>query len=450
MTGVGQAYTDLMLQFDLKMELLNEYSHFICYNRFSLSVSLNSHKGEINTMLRLITLIIFTFLIVPSTALASYAPPPMNPGEEEMMYEMPNTVNTTARVLEVIEERTEIEEITQEEREFQLLNVEILSGEYKGQEIEVEGFNYVDTYFANSNFWFEEGDRITVGLQIENGEITRAYPIGYTRDVPTYILGGLFIALLLFFGKVKGLKSVITLGLTVFILFKFMIPYLLEGYNPVLLVLITGAIVTTLTFVIVSGISRKTLAAIAGTVGGLGAAALISFIFMSLMKMSGFHGEEEIMLGMLDSENSIDLSGLLLAGIIIGALGAVMDVAISIASSLEEVKRNNQKASYKDLFKSGMNVGGDIMGTMANTLILAYVGASLPILLLMNAYEYPFGELIHMEVYSVEILRTLAGSIGLVLAIPITAFVSALLLSKQEIKTDQDATIVIGDRNTGS
>ena len=128
-------------------------------------------------MLRLITLIIFTFLIVPSTALASYTPPPMNPGEEEMMYEMPNTVNTTARVLEVIEERTEIEEITQEEREFQLLNVEILSGEYKGQEIEVEGFNYVDTYFANSNFWFEEGDRITVGLQIENGEITPSLKI---------------------------------------------------------------------------------------------------------------------------------------------------------------------------------------------------------------------------------------------------------------------------------
>lgn len=401
-------------------------------------------------MFRFVTLMIFALLLIPSSVFASYTPPPMNPGEEEMVYEMPDTVNTTARVLEVVEERTEIEEITQEEREFQLLNVEILSGEYKGQEIEIEGFNYVDTYFANSNFWFKEGDRITVGLQIENGEITRAYPIGYTRDVPTYLLGGLFIALLLLFGKMKGLKSVITLGLTVFILFKFMIPYLLEGYNPVMLVLVTGAIVTTLTFVIVSGISWKTLAAITGTVGGLGAAALISFLFMSLMKLSGFHGEEEIMLSMLDSENAIDLSGLLLAGIIIGALGAVMDVAISIASSLEEIKRNNQHATYKDLFKSGMNVGGDIMGTMANTLILAYVGASLPILLLMNAYEYPFGQLIHMELYSVEILRTLAGSIGLVLAIPITALVSAFLLSKGEIQTAQDSTTRIGDRDTGS
>lgn len=401
-------------------------------------------------MLRLITLMLLTFLLTPATSLASYTSSPSTPGEEEMMHELPDTVNTTARVLEVIDEGTEIDDMTQVEREFQQLNVEILTGEFKGQEIEVVGYNYVDAYYSNSNFWFKEGERITIGLQVENGEITRAYPVGYTRDVPTYILGGLFIALLLFFGKMKGLKSVITLGLTVFILFKFMIPYLLEGYNPVLLVLVTGAIVTTLTFLIVSGISRKTFAAITGTVGGLGAAAFISFLFMSLMKLSGFHGEEEVMLGMLDSEQSIDLSGLLLAGIIIGALGAVMDVAISIASSLEEIKRNHKKATYKDLFKSGMNVGGDIMGTMANTLILAYVGASLPILLLMNAYEYPFGELIHMEIFTVEILRTLAGSIGLVLAIPITALVSAFLLSKGEIQTAQDKTIVVGDRNTGS
>ncbi len=401
-------------------------------------------------MLRLITLMLLTFLLTPATSLASYTSSPSTPGEEEMMHELPDTVNTTARVLEVIDEGTEIDDMTQVEREFQQMNVEILTGEFKGQEIEVVGYNYVDAYYSNSNFWFKEGERITIGLQVENGEITRAYPVGYTRDVPSYILGGLFIALLLFFGKMKGLKSVITLGLTVFILFKFMIPYLLEGYNPVLLVLVTGAIVTTLTFLIVSGISRKTFAAITGTVGGLGAAAFISFLFMSLMKLSGFHGEEEVMLGMLDSEQSIDLSGLLLAGIIIGALGAVMDVAISIASSLEEIKRNHKKATYKDLFKSGMNVGGDIMGTMANTLILAYVGASLPILLLMNAYEYPFGELIHMEIFTVEILRTLAGSIGLVLAIPITALVSAFLLSKGEIQTAQDKTIVVGDRNTGS
>lgn len=310
-------------------------------------------------MLRLITLMLLTFLLTPATSLASYTPL-SNPGEEEMMHELPDTVNTTARVLEVTDEGTEIDDMTQVEREFQQLNVEILTGEFKGQEIEVVGYNYVDAYYSNSNFWFKEGERITIGLQVENGEITRAYPIGYTRDVPTYILGGLFIALLLFFGKMKGLKSVITLGLTVFILFKFMIPYLLEGYNPVLLVLVTGAIVTTLTFLIVSGISRKTFAAITGTVGGLGAAAFISFLFMSLMKLSGFHGEEEVMLGMLDSEQSIYLSGLLLAGIIIGALGAVMDVAISIASSLEEIKRNHKKATYKDLFKSGMNVGGDI------------------------------------------------------------------------------------------
>lgn len=402
-------------------------------------------------MIRLLTLILFVFLAIPSTALASYTPPPANPDEQEMMQEdLPETVITTARVLEIIEEGTELDEMTQTEREFQQFNVEILSGEYKGQEIEITGYNYPDGFYGNSNFWFEEGDRITVRFQLENGEITSADPIDYARDFQSYILVGLFIALLLLFGKVKGLKSVITLGLTIFILFKFMIPYLLEGYNPIMLVLLTGAIVTALTFLIVSGFSRKTVAAIIGTVGGLASAALISFIFMKLMNLSGLHGEDEVMLGTMVQEMPIDLSGLLLAGIIIGALGAVMDVAISIASSLEEVKRNYKKASFKELFQSGMNVGGDIMGTMANTLILAYVGASLPILLLIYAYEYPYGELIQMEFFGVEILRTLAGSIGLVLAIPITAVVSALLLSKQEVNTTQDPTIIVGDRDTGA
>ena len=402
-------------------------------------------------MLRLLTLILFTFLTIPSPALATVTPPPANPGEQEMMQEnIPDSVSTTARVLEVIDEGTELDEMTQAEREFQHLNVEILSGEYKGQELEVTGYNYADTYYATSNFWFEEGDRITVRFQVENGEIAFASPVDYARDYPSYILVGLFIALLIFFGKMKGVKSVITLGLTIFILFKFMIPYLLEGHNPILLALITGAIVTALTFLIVSGFSRKTLAAIIGTVGGLGSAALISVIFMILMNLSGSHGEEEVMLSMLEQESPIDLSGLLLAGIIIGALGAVMDVAISIASSLEEVKRNHKKASFKELFKSGMNIGGDIMGTMANTLILAYVGASLPIILLMYAYEYPYAELIQMEFFGVEILRTIAGSIGLVLAIPITALISAFLLSKQEVKTKQDSTIIVGDRSTGA
>ena len=402
-------------------------------------------------MIRLLTLILFVFLAIPSTAFSTYTPPPANPNEQEMMEEnIPETVITTARVLEIIDEGTELDEMTQAEREFQQFNVEILSGEYKGQEIEITGFNYPDGFYGNSNFWFEEGDRITVRFQLENGEITSANPIDYARDFQSYILVGLFIALLLLFGKMKGVKSVITLALTIFILFKFMIPYLLEGYNPIMLVLLTGAIVTALTFLIVSGFSRKTIAAIIGTVGGLASAALISFIFMKLMNLSGLHGEDEVMLGTMVQEMPIDLSGLLLAGIIIGALGAVMDVAISIASSLEEVKRNYKQASFKELFKSGMNVGGDIMGTMANTLILAYVGASLPILLLIYAYEYPYGELIQMEFFGVEILRTLAGSIGLVLAIPITALISALLLSKQEVKTTQDPTIIVGDRDTGA
>ncbi|MCD8503154.1 MAG: YibE/F family protein [Bacillaceae bacterium] len=146
--------------------------------------------------------------------------------------------------------------------------------------------------------------------------------------------------------------------------------------------------------------------------------------------MTGIHGEDERILTFIPELVNLDFQGLLLAGIIIGALGAVMDVAISIASSMDEVNRLNRSMTQKQLFFSGMNVGKDIMGTMANTLILAYVGAALPIIMILYSYNNPLSELIHMEFLAVEVLRTAAGSIGLILAIPMTALVASKLLNR--------------------
>lgn len=149
------------------------------------------------------------------------------------------------------------------------------------------------------------------------------------------------------------------------------------------------------------------------------------------MKLTGFHGEEERMLQLLYPDSNFNFQGILLAGIIIGALGAVMDVAISIASSMDEIYKSNPLIKRKQLFQSGMNVGKDIMGTMANTLILAYVGAALPLLLMIHAYESELSRLIQMEFLVTEILRTVAGSIGLILSIPITALVTSFFIKKQ-------------------
>lgn len=340
------------------------------------------------------------------------------------------TITAKAKVIEIIERKVELDTFTGVEMESITAKVKILEGEYKGQELIAQSYRYPGGGKGYGSFQMKPNDKVFIQIQLMDDEIVYIDVMDYSRDTPTYVLIGLFMAVLLFFGRKQGLKSIITLAFTLIVIFKFMLPLLVEGYSPVLLALSTGTIVTAATFLMVSGFTRKTVAAIAGTVGGLSSAAIISFIFSNAMKLTGIHGEEERMLQLVLFEIKLDFQGILLAGIIIGALGAVMDVAISIASAMDEVYKVNPTVKMKQLFQSGMNVGRDIMGTMANTLILAYVGAALPLLMMIDSYEAKFSELIHMEFLVAEILRTIAGSVGLILSIPITAFVTSLLIKK--------------------
>ncbi|ADU31721.1 YibE/F family protein [Evansella cellulosilytica] len=340
-----------------------------------------------------------------------------------------NTERLKAEVVSIIEEEQYVDEFSGNKIGYQSVEVKLLTGEWKNEVVIAERFNYPE----DIPIWVEENDKIMVQLEMNHGEIVRADVMDYARDYSTLVLISIFVALLIALGRKQGLKAVLTLGFTLVIVFKFMIPNLLAGYNPVLLAIVTGGIVTALTFTIVSGFTRKTLAAVVGTIGGLASAAIISIIFSSVMNLTGLHGDDERMLLITSSqEMNLDFKGLLLAGIIIGALGAVMDVAISIASSMEEVRKTDRMIPMKKLFTSGMNVGKDIMGTMSNTLILAYVGAALPLLLIIYSLDNPLTELIHREFLAVEILRTAAGSIGLILSIPITAFVASIFIKKSK------------------
>lgn len=342
------------------------------------------------------------------------------------------TISPKAKVLDVLDRKVEVDPFSGVEMEYSTVEVEILEGEYKDQVLVAQSYMHPGGGKGYGNFQLKQNDTIFVQLQIIDDEIVHVDVMDYTRSRPTYLLMVIFIGLLIVFGRKQGVKSVVTLGFTLFLVLKFMLPLLFNGYSPVLLALATGAVVTATTFLMVSGFSRKTIAAIAGTIGGLASAALIAFIFANAMKLTGFHGEEERMLQLFHPDRNFNFQGILLAGIIIGALGAVMDVAISIASSMDEVYKSNPLIKIKQLFQSGMNVGRDIMGTMANTLILAYVGAALPLLMMIYAYESEFNQLINMEFLVVEILRTIAGSIGLILAIPITAFVTSILIKKNK------------------
>lgn len=347
-----------------------------------------------------------------------------------------HTFDPTARVIEIVEERYEENDYNSLRIEYQSARVKILEGKFKGEIMIAVSEKYIPDSVnqPKDEFWIKENDKVVVQIAVFNGEIIKAEIMTHARDLSSILLISILIALLLLFGKRQGLKAVVTLGITLMLIFKFMFPRLFDGYPPIYLAIITGTIVTIVTFLMVSGITRKTIAATVGTVGGLASAAFISIVFSKIMRLTGYHSDDERILLSISNEISFDMKGILLAGILIGALGAIMDVAISIASSMEEVRKNNPTISNGELLKSGMNVGKDIMGTMANTLILAYVGAGLPLLMTLYGYESAISQVIHMEFLAVEILRTAAGSIGLILSIPITAFVTSLLIKSKRAK----------------
>jgi uncharacterized membrane protein len=194
-------------------------------------------------------------------------------------------------------------------------------------------------------------------------------------------------------------------------------------------IFIAGA-VSLIVFRIIGGKSIKSLSAAIGTLLGVAIAGILAFAVGRMIHLTGMSSEESRIL--LYSMNiKIDYQGLLFGSILLGALGAVMDIGMSIASAVDEVRKVHPEANFKNLFNAGMNVGRDVMGTMSNTLILAYTGSSLPLLLLLVANKMSLSKILNLEMIASEAVRALAGSIGLVLCIPITALVSALLYSEK-------------------
>jgi uncharacterized membrane protein len=309
------------------------------------------------------------------------------------------------------------------------VQIKVLSGKHKGEILDAE--HIVDQRMVY-NLQVAKGDEVLVYLEADQqGKITNAFIAEIYREKYLIYLGTAFLLTLVVFGRLKGLKTIVTLGITGIAVIKVLLPGLLKGYNPVLLTVGTCTVVATLTLFLISGINRKTISAILGTTGGVLAAGIIAMIFGSLAKLTGLGEQETQMLAYIPQNTGFDFKGLLFAGIILGALGAVMDIGMSIASSMNEIEAIKPEIQTKELIDAGMNVGKDIMGTMSNTLILAYAGASLPLLLLFLANDIPFNEYINWDMISSEIVRALAGSIGLILTIPLTALITAALRSKQ-------------------
>ena len=304
----------------------------------------------------------------------------------------------------------------------QNLKVEIITGEFSGEVIELE-----NTVNRKYNYYGKEGKEMLVQVASKDGDILNVQIFSYSRDGLIYTLIGGFALILLLIGGRKGFFALISLIFAMILICYFMIPMVLKGYSPIVTALAIAGITTIFNIILVSGANKKSWAAIFGIIAGLLVATLLSALFGKLMHLSGINIEhaEEMML--LAGEGRLQVKEILIAGIIISSLGAIMDVGMSIASSVFEVHITNPKLNRYALYKSGMNVGRDVMGTMTNTLILAYAGSSLSTLMLFYMYQFTYYRLINIDALGIEILQGITGSIGLVLTIPITAWIAASL-----------------------
>ena len=314
-----------------------------------------------------------------------------------------------------------------------LIKARVTSGPDAGQEVIIINRTMDRSFY---NIAVQPGDRVILALMTDPSGKTSYNIADFERSNGLLWLAGLFVVMLLLFGRGVGLRAVFVIGASLVILYYGFVGQVLNGgINVLLLTFIVAVLISAITLFSVSGGREpKTWAAFGGTLGGVVAAGILAGATVKFLHLTGLSSEEAMILKATVLKH-VDFQGILFAGVILGALGAVMDVAISIASAQQEVARNCRTLSRRELFGSGMAVGRDVMATDANTLILAYAGSSLPLVLLIASQpDLSLLRVFNLDLLVTEFVRALVGSIGLVLSIPLTAAAGAFLLVRQEAK----------------
>ncbi len=338
-----------------------------------------------------------------------------------------------AKVTEIVDRIKEEHPLSETETlvvEEIIFNAEAITGEKKGEIL--KGEQNLNTYAVVQLKPVKVGDTVLL-YNIPNEDYGTEWTLGeYVRTDALLLLGFIFMVLLILFGRQQGFQTIISLiytGLAIFIVF---IPAILSGKNIYYWSILTCIFIILMTFLIVSGFNKKSLVAGIGCFGGILVSGGLTTIMDNVLHLTGMVNEDSAYLLLLNKNHPIDLRAIVFAAIIIGALGAVMDVAMSIASSLYEVKSQSDNVTFKKLLSSGITIGRDIMGTMANTLILAYIGGSLGVVLLLISYNTSLLDVLNRELVVVEILQALVGSIGILFTIPLTAIASGILFKHKE------------------
>ncbi len=319
----------------------------------------------------------------------------------------------------------------------QIVTVKITSGKFKGKE------KITDNMLTGNpayEVFLKENDKVSLvvesdKLNPENIDEVDVYVSDIKRINAIYLYTFIFVAFLIGIGRMKGFYSLLSIIITIVLVFFIFVPLVLFNISPILAALIISIISTVATMYLVAGFNSKTNAAITGTVLTLIFASILALLAIKIAHLSGFMGEESLFLYM--QRPDLSQTGILAASMIIAALGALMDVAISISSTINEIHITDPKLSVYELFKSGMNVGRDIIGTMSNTLILVYLGSAMPLVLLGSNIDIV--KFFNLNQVAGEILSAFTGSISLLACVPLTAIMSAWLIKHtQKLKEKEE------------
>ena len=308
----------------------------------------------------------------------------------------------------------------------QKVRVKMLTGVRKGEELDVT---------SSSGYLF--GAACTVGMKVivmqsVAGETTIASVYSQDREWVIYIFALLYLLALCIIGGKQGIKGCLGLIFTFFCVIFVYLPLVYLGYSPFWSAVFICFLTTLVTMYLIGGSTKKTCAATIGTLTGVVLAGISAWCFSKASGISGYNVSDIETLMTLWNTNRIQVGGLLFSGLLISCLGAVMDVAMSISSAIDEIYKQNSSLTRKELFKAGMRVGRDMMGTDSNTLILAFAGSSVSTLLLDYAYDLPYQQIINSNNIGIAIMQGLAGSFGIVLSVPLTVLICTILFHKNE------------------
>lgn len=318
----------------------------------------------------------------------------------------------------------------------QKVQIKVLTGQFKGT---VQTLDNMLTGNPAYDISLNKGDKVVLHLDAKNTEVNSVDDVDFfiadvKRDYSLEAFAALFMILLVIIGRKKGVFSLVSIIATISLMFFVLVPLILHGVNPVVSAVVVGILSTIITIYLVGGFNSKSSAAIIGTGLSLIFAGGMSLAAIWMARLTGFAGEESMFL--YSTRPDLSFKGILAASMIIAALGALMDTGVSIASSVNEIYETDKKLTVNQLFKSGMNIGKDIIGTMSNTLILVYLGSALPLVLLSNNIDLQ--KFFNLNQVATEILSALIGSISILACVPLTAIIAAYLIKRQKERVEFD------------